>query len=467
MPLSSTSKKVLQNMKDEYGSKKGESIFYATANKKGSPAEDAETWRARKKAASHAMAVVLCTAAGLEKKAEGEQTAWGAVADPYIQMAKNLYSGYTDAPGAATAPAAPAAGAPAAPAADPAAGATAGAADPDAPQAAQGGFWEQLKPYLPYIGVGGLGSLLLGSEETPWWQRLLTGVLAGGLGSYGYENYLRPHLPEWAPSLVGAAPTAAPGGPKGQAKNIAQDAAKAVASTTASEAAGPTRTRTLTDTQVQDDVGRVMDRAQNSVVGRNIAQNLPGGSVDSRLYTRTTPFDGNSKSIARANAVQAAKEPISPYISAAKPARNIVMRAADSADKSLASGIRQAIAPRQGQATTRTTRKQPQVRQPVQPTPGKGMVETPMWQRVASTGLNAILNPLGFLMGQTAKRPITPAGIQSMVGAAGAANVPTPVFTPTPGMTPQQEVAARRSWISGLTPSQRRDALNRRLQNVH
>ena len=45
MPLSETSQKVLDSMKEQYGDKKGESVFYATANKKGGKAEDASTWK--------------------------------------------------------------------------------------------------------------------------------------------------------------------------------------------------------------------------------------------------------------------------------------------------------------------------------------------------------------------------------------------------------------------------------------
>lgn len=44
MPLSETSKEVLDSMKDQYGEEKGEEVFYATANKKGGPAEEASTW---------------------------------------------------------------------------------------------------------------------------------------------------------------------------------------------------------------------------------------------------------------------------------------------------------------------------------------------------------------------------------------------------------------------------------------
>lgn len=35
MPLTSEGSKVLDNMRKEYGSSKGESVFYATANKRG------------------------------------------------------------------------------------------------------------------------------------------------------------------------------------------------------------------------------------------------------------------------------------------------------------------------------------------------------------------------------------------------------------------------------------------------
>lgn len=34
MPLSKSGKKVMKNMKKEYGSKKGEEVFYASVNKK-------------------------------------------------------------------------------------------------------------------------------------------------------------------------------------------------------------------------------------------------------------------------------------------------------------------------------------------------------------------------------------------------------------------------------------------------
>jgi hypothetical protein len=33
MPLTKKGKKIMKNMKQEYGSKKGESVFYASANK--------------------------------------------------------------------------------------------------------------------------------------------------------------------------------------------------------------------------------------------------------------------------------------------------------------------------------------------------------------------------------------------------------------------------------------------------
>jgi hypothetical protein len=33
MPLTNKGKKIMKNMKQEYGSKKGESVFYASANK--------------------------------------------------------------------------------------------------------------------------------------------------------------------------------------------------------------------------------------------------------------------------------------------------------------------------------------------------------------------------------------------------------------------------------------------------
>jgi len=45
MPLSGTSKKVKKEMQEQYGKEKGESVFYATANKKGGPAEEASTWK--------------------------------------------------------------------------------------------------------------------------------------------------------------------------------------------------------------------------------------------------------------------------------------------------------------------------------------------------------------------------------------------------------------------------------------
>ena len=39
MPLSKTGKEVMSSMKGQYGSKEGESIFYATMNKKGMKGE--------------------------------------------------------------------------------------------------------------------------------------------------------------------------------------------------------------------------------------------------------------------------------------------------------------------------------------------------------------------------------------------------------------------------------------------
>jgi len=39
MPLSKSGKKVLRNMKREYGPKKGESVFYASINKKKAGSE--------------------------------------------------------------------------------------------------------------------------------------------------------------------------------------------------------------------------------------------------------------------------------------------------------------------------------------------------------------------------------------------------------------------------------------------
>lgn len=71
MPLSETSKKVKKEMEEQYGEEKGESIFYATANKKGGPAEAASTWKKKKKAAAFALAGVLCKVAGHEKEAQG------------------------------------------------------------------------------------------------------------------------------------------------------------------------------------------------------------------------------------------------------------------------------------------------------------------------------------------------------------------------------------------------------------
>jgi hypothetical protein len=104
MPLSDTSEKVMQSMQKQYGKKKGESVFYATANKKGGRAEAASTWKKKQKAAE-ALTGVLCKAAGLEKRAQGQQ----------------------------------------------------------------GGLMSSLGQYLPYMALGGLGNLMLGDDETPWW----------------------------------------------------------------------------------------------------------------------------------------------------------------------------------------------------------------------------------------------------------------------------------------------------------
>ncbi len=41
MPIKGKAKKVLKSMKDQYGDKKGEQMFYATANKQG---RTPETW---------------------------------------------------------------------------------------------------------------------------------------------------------------------------------------------------------------------------------------------------------------------------------------------------------------------------------------------------------------------------------------------------------------------------------------
>lgn len=80
MPLSDTSTKVLRSMQDEYGAKKGKSVFYASANKKGKPAENASTWRkGQRKAAAQALAGVMC------KVAEGEgQPGFWEMVQPYL-----------------------------------------------------------------------------------------------------------------------------------------------------------------------------------------------------------------------------------------------------------------------------------------------------------------------------------------------------------------------------------------------
>jgi hypothetical protein len=49
MPLSKTSKKVLSSMVKNYGAKRGEQIFYATAASKGGKAERAGTWTKKHK----------------------------------------------------------------------------------------------------------------------------------------------------------------------------------------------------------------------------------------------------------------------------------------------------------------------------------------------------------------------------------------------------------------------------------
>lgn len=83
MPLSATSNKVMKSMQKEYGAKKGKSVFYATANKKGGKAENAGTWE-KKKAAAHAFAGILKRAAHA-KKAEGEDlTALLRAYAPYL-----------------------------------------------------------------------------------------------------------------------------------------------------------------------------------------------------------------------------------------------------------------------------------------------------------------------------------------------------------------------------------------------
>lgn len=46
MPLTKKGKKIMKAMKKEYGSKKGESVFYATKNKgKIKGVEKKETWK--------------------------------------------------------------------------------------------------------------------------------------------------------------------------------------------------------------------------------------------------------------------------------------------------------------------------------------------------------------------------------------------------------------------------------------
>jgi hypothetical protein len=46
MPLTSSGKKVMSNLEDEYGNDKGESVFYAMINKKK---KGSEKWHGKKK----------------------------------------------------------------------------------------------------------------------------------------------------------------------------------------------------------------------------------------------------------------------------------------------------------------------------------------------------------------------------------------------------------------------------------
>ena len=55
---------------------------------------------------------------------------------------------------------------------------------------AQGGFWEMIKPYLPYMAAGGLGGLFSGRGISG----MLGGAALGGLGGYGIKNWLMPWL---------------------------------------------------------------------------------------------------------------------------------------------------------------------------------------------------------------------------------------------------------------------------------
>lgn len=47
MPLTSSGKKVMKKMMEEYGSKKGKSVFYSSINKKK---KGTEKWHAKRKA---------------------------------------------------------------------------------------------------------------------------------------------------------------------------------------------------------------------------------------------------------------------------------------------------------------------------------------------------------------------------------------------------------------------------------
>lgn len=46
MPLSKTGQKVMRDMKDRYGEKKGERVFYATENKMAKKTGDSGVWHA-------------------------------------------------------------------------------------------------------------------------------------------------------------------------------------------------------------------------------------------------------------------------------------------------------------------------------------------------------------------------------------------------------------------------------------
>lgn len=84
MPLSATSKEVMNSMQKEYGAKKGKSVFYATANKKGGKPEAAGTWK-KKQAAAQAFAGIIKRVAHV-KQAAGEQDLMGLLRSyaPYL-----------------------------------------------------------------------------------------------------------------------------------------------------------------------------------------------------------------------------------------------------------------------------------------------------------------------------------------------------------------------------------------------